>query len=348
MKIRLNALCAIALLFLFSACSEIESTEKVELKTISGNTMGTTYSVRYVSGVTISQNTVDSLFRLYNQSVSTYIPDSYISQFNSSVDSVFFPNGVLSEIFEINFLLAKIVHNESDGLFDPTVMPLVNYYGFGFKGHEAPATLDSIIIDSIRRHLVGFEKISLFHRDSGIAVIKKEPGMQLDFSASAKGLGVDFICDYLEDQGISSYLVEIGGECRAKGNKGDGKPWVSGVSVPVIGSASGDYVHAVRLENKAIATSGNYRNFRKTSDKTIGHTIHPITGYPFQSDVLSATILAESCGEADAWATVILLKTKAELDSLKETSAVDFLYIYMEGGELKSDYTSGFHKFILK
>lgn len=346
MKIHHNALYLLILFVVFQSCTDVSTSEKVQLKSISGKTMGTTYSVKYLSDKIITKNEIDSLFYLYNQSVSTYIPDSYVSLFNTASDSVFFPNGSLTTIFEDNFLLARKVYEESNGLFDPTVMPLVNYYGFGFKGHEAPAQIDSSKIDSILQ-LVGFDKIEMILSDSGMIIKKKFPEMQLDFSASAKGLGVDYIGDYLDTKEITNYLVEIGGECLAKGNKGEGKPWVSGISVPAYGSETDEYVHAIQLENKGIATSGNYRNFRKTSGRTIGHTIHPKTGYPFQSEILSATILSESCGEADAWATTLLLKTKAELDSFKETSKIDFLYIYATGDSLKSDYTTGFQKYIL-
>ena len=198
--------------------------------------------------------------------------------------------------------------------------PLVNAWGFGFRQGITP---DSLQVDSIRQ-FVGFDKVQL----RADTIVKSDPRLMLDCSAIAKGFGVDAVAQYLKAQGVTDYMIEIGGEIRLSGWNPQGAPWHIGVSKPVPDSLSvdGELQQVLELTDVAIATSGNYRNFRRQSDgQTIGHTIDPRTGRPVQQTILSATVLATDCATADAYATAFMVmgltESKRILDAHPELKA---------------------------
>jgi len=280
---------------------------------ISGQTMGTTYHVTYLDSLHRNyQAPIDTLLKSINREVSTYIESSTISKvsrakrfFDTENDSYRLINrphltSIKNQFFVDNFLAAKFIHKRTDGYFDPTVLPLVNYWGFGYAEKKPVAKVDSVLIDSLMQ-FVGFEKIEMKLDSFVYKIHKKSAGVKLDFSGIAKGYGADAIGWLLEDQGIQNYLVEIGGEVRARGKNAKGKFWTIGINVPKEEAATTDFEEIVSLENKSIATSGNYRNFYEFEGKKYSHIINPKTGFPEISNLLSASVFTDDCMMADGF-----------------------------------------------
>ncbi len=273
------------------------------LHQFSGQTMGTTYSVKIVKETPGPrpipyeriQPAVDSLLREVNRQMSTYQVDSEISRFNQFRDTTWF---AISEDFAKVLQASYRISEASGGAFDFTVGPLVNLWGFG------PEKRDSFIPDSTelrrRQALVGYQKIQV--RRHPPAVKKNHPEMYCDLSATAKGFGVDKICEYLESLTLQNYLVEIGGEVRARGVNERGSIWVLGIQSPDQVRGIQKIVH---LENRAMATSGDYFNYYEVDGKRYSHTIDPRTGKPITHNLASVTVLHDSCMIADGLATAL-------------------------------------------
>ncbi len=270
------------------------------LMTLTGYAQGTTYQVKYVDeGARNFRSEVDSLLAGFDKALSTYRSDSELSLFNIS-HAVRFQSPYFYTVLE----KSAEVFEATGGLFDPTVMPLVEAYGFGPKGRKGAARFD---LDSVMQ-LVGFRNISF---DSS-SVRKLKEGVRLDFNAIAQGYSVDVICDFLHSKGIEDYLVEVGGELRGNGFKPDGTAWVVGISDP---QKPSDLLATVKIENRAMATSGNYRNHYEKDGITYTHIINPVTGKPGISDILSVTVFAADAMTADAYATACIVMG---IDKLKE------------------------------
>ncbi len=256
--------------------------------------MGTiAYNISYLDAESrVFKSQVDSLLKDFNQALSTYVPDSEISMFNKNGD-VSFGYPYFPEVLEAS----QLVYEKSDGAFDPTIGQLIDAWGFGADGFIGP---DSAQVDSLMDY-VGFQKI----RFDAKSVRKLNDGIHLNFSAIAKGQAIDVVGDYLSTQGVENYLVEIGGEVRARGKNEEGKLWTIGIEVPDENRMGGVF-DAVYLENQGMATSGNYRNFRMVNGRKVAHTIDPQTGFPKMQTLLSATVLAPNCMLADAYATACM------------------------------------------
>lgn len=294
--------------------------KKIELQ---GKTMGTTYSVKYLDKEERNlQPQIDSLLADFNMSMSTYIPESEISRFNqegqlSWESPYFYP--VLER--------SKEIYKSTGGAFDPTVGPLVNAWGFGPEGRQSPGKEK---VDSLRQ-LVSYDSI-IFDRET---VHKKMRDMKLDFSAIAKGYGVDVVAEYLRSKGIENLFVEIGGEIYAHGITDRGGPWLVGVNYPSADTDKQQQAQAiVALENRAIATSGNYRNYYELDGMKYSHTIDPVSGYPVSHSLLSASVFAPDCMTADAYATAFMVlgwEKAAEIDQQQEDIEVYLIYSDEEG-----------------
>jgi thiamine biosynthesis lipoprotein len=237
---------------------------------------------------------------------------------------------------------SKIVFEKSGAAFDPTVGPIVNAWGFGPDKSMVP---DSSRVDSLKV-LVGFEKIDF----DDTKVCKSIPGVKLDFSAIAKGYAVDVVADYLVDKGINDLLVEIGGEIVCRGSKPGDAPWITAIEDPTVEVYEREILAVVELHDKAVATSGNYRNYYVRDGRTYAHTIDPSTGYPVFHELLSASVFAENCMIADAYATafmVVGLEKAKEI--LKQDEALDAYLIYTgDDGEIKTFVTEGIASHIKK
>jgi len=235
------------------------------------------------------------LFFLMNKSTSTYISTSDISKINSGDSTV-----IVDEIFAEVFEKSKRIYKETDGFFDPTVGNLVNAYGFGPKNEK-----QNLTDDEIKEHMqfVGLDRVSLKNGK----VLKEDPNVYLDFNSIAKGFAIDVIARFFDGKKIENYLIEIGGEIRAKGFKKNNKPWLIRVVNPVK-SIDNEGFKTINLSNKSMATSGNYRKFRVSSEgKKYVHTINPKTGYATESNLLSASVIAnKDCADVDAYATAFM------------------------------------------
>lgn len=315
-------------LFFSTACSTHPDTNQL-LHDLSGATMGTTYSVRYAGdSVAHLKVSIDSLLLRVNQSLSTYMPDSRISILNQSV-----AGSPIDAHLRINFLKSIEVNERSGGAFDPTVGPLTEVWGFGSSAMlNIP---DSSTIDSIHVY-VGMQNFSL----SGDTLKKLHPRARLDMSAIAKGYGVDQVAEYLISRGIRNFIVEIGGEVRANGNKSKEKPWTVGIEKPQ--SGAGRIVQrALPLGNRSMATSGNYRNFKVIGGRKIVHTLNPKTGYPIENNLLSASVLAADCMTADAWATAFMVMGFEKARQLSgELKDIDVVFIYRDSKQEIHEYSS--------
>ena len=340
------------LVCLFCSCKTDAPT--LAFTQVKGETMGTYYTVTYRDSLGRDFKTqFDSILAQVNAEVSTYEPQSTITIFNKTADSLDLKNNVFSgdqaaaehnKHFITNLLAAKQVYEESNGAFDPTVMPLVNYWGFGYTPKKPVEQTDTLKIDSLMRY-VGFEKIT-FRRDEESVISKQLPGVQLDFSACAKGYGVDAVGRFLSQKGLKDYYVEIGGESLGSGNGKSGDGWTVAVAVPKEGAATTDFSQIVRLRDKAIATSGNYINFYEVNGNKYAHTINPKTGYPQASNLLSATVFTDECMMSDAYATAcMVMGSEAAQTFIEGLEGVEGMFIYAdEKGDLQTKYTTGARK----
>lgn len=322
---------------MFLAC-ETEPASKV----LQGEALGTTYSIKYYSEEDIRlQEALDSIFERVNQSMSTYREGSDISRLNRN-DTLVRVDTLFTNVFK----LSEKVYRESNGYFDPTVGNLVNFYGFGPEKEEI--TIDSVIIDSLRRY-VGLNKIRITSEGE---VEKELPGIYIDFNAVAKGYTIDLIGHYLDSRKVEDYLVELGGELLAKGeNLEKQAAWTVGVDDPSQ-TEERTLTAAVKLKDRAMATSGNYRKNRVDPEtgEIYVHTVNPLTGYAERSDVLSASVLAENCALADAYATAFMaMGLERSKEMLSEIEGVDaFLIFAGENGSIEEFTTPGFKEVLIE
>lgn len=322
----------ILLTLLFFSCNG----QKETLKVIEGNAIGTTYSIRYLDASTKNfSDDVDYLIKAINKSTSTYIPTSDISKINNGDNSVEI-DGYFKEVFNKS---AKIYH-ETDGIFDPTVGVLVNAWGFGPE--EAIENLDSVKIKELLK-FVGFNKVQIKENK----IIKKYPEIYFDFNAIGKGYLVDVIGRLFEEHQIENYMVEIGGEIRARGVNDKNIPWRIAIENPNF-DGSRSFATTIQLTNESIATSGNYRKFRTTEDgQKYVHTINTKTGYASESNLLSASVISKSdCADVDGYATAFMAmgleRSKAFLKEHPELKA--FLIFANDKGELETFSSSNFNQ----
>jgi thiamine biosynthesis lipoprotein len=240
------------------------------------------------------------------------------------------------------FIESYEVFRKTDGAFDITVAPIVNALGFG---PSDTLNVDSTMIDSLVQY-VGMEKVKL----QGDSLVKTDPNVLLDVNALAQGYSVDVVAVFLERRKIRNYMVEIGGEIRARGKNEQGVYWQIGIDRPV----TGNYIPGVKLQSilklkdRSLATSGNYRRFYEKNGIKYVHTINPKTGYPVISNLLSATVVAKSCMTADAYATAFMVMgTDRSIRFLEENRFLDAYLIYSdEKGNFKVYYTKGLKRYI--
>lgn len=299
-------------LLVFTNCKEEVKKQDYTLK---GGVFGTSYKITYLNGTKNYQKSLDSLFLKINNSVSTYIPNSIISRINKGETGI-----VVDYIFEEVFNKSKRIYKETDGFFDPTVGNLVNAYGFGPKKEKR-----NLSEEEIEKYMqfVGLNKVIL-KKDK---IIKEHSNVYLDFNSIAKGLSIDIVARFFDTKNIKSYLIEIGGEIRAKGKKANGKPWLIKLVNP-IKSFDNDGFKVLDLSDKSMATSGNYRKFRITeTGKKYVHTINPKTGLATESNLLSASVIANiDCADVDAYATAFMAmgleKTKVFLQNRDDLKVI--------------------------
>jgi len=331
---------AFAGLFLFSLLGcRGEKRVSDETILITGDTMGTVYRVKVSGppdGLTSErlQQEVDTRLKYINDRMSTYLPESEISRFNRSQNDDWFDvspetAAVLGDALEFS--------EKTDGAFDVTVGPLVNLWNFGPNGRRDVVPADDEI--ETTKASVGFRHIEV--RTSPPALRKKHPDVYVDLSAIAKGFAVDEVTRVLDDLGITRYMVEIGGEVRTRGRKQDGTCWKIAIEKPV--STSRAFQHIVELEDRALATSGDYRNFFEKDGRRYSHTIDPRTGRPVEHNLASVSVISDTCTFADARATALTVMGPDEAFRYATDNGMDVMLIIRgpDGFEVKTTKSFG-------
>ncbi len=259
-----------------------------------GTIFGTTYSITYQHSDNLQKEIVRKLQEV-DTALSMFNEKSVISHINRNEQTV--PNDMFLDVFQ----LAQQISDDTQGAFDITVAPLVNAWGFGFKHGAMP---DEKAIDSLMQ-FVGYRKVNY----DGKNIRKQDPRIMLDCSAIAKGYGVDIVAGLLLDKGVQNYLIEIGGEVATRGISSKRLPWKIGVTKPSDDTlaVSNELQTVLNVTDKSMATSGNYRNFYYKGGRRYAHTIDPKSGRPVQHNILSATVLADRCAVADAYATAFMV-----------------------------------------
>lgn len=314
--------------------------EPVSYVTVMGEAQGTTYNIIYQHPEEkVLKTEIDSILNDFDMTLSTWKPESIISRINNNDNSV-----VLNEMFIEVFNKSMEIAEASDGMFDITIGPILNAFGFGSTERT---NVDSLLVDSLLE-FVGYKKI----RIEGDKIVKDNPNVYIDCSAIAQGYSVDIVSDYLDSQGCKNYLVEIGGEVKSKGKNPSNEPWNVGVDKPSEDNNMLDReIQAIiKLSDKALATSGNYRKYFEENGVKFSHTFNPKTGYPIRSKLLSATILANDCMTADGYATacmVIGLEKSKELIESKPDMEAYFIYSN-EDGSYGEYFTDGLKELIIE
>ncbi len=260
-----------------------------------GMIFGTVWHATYQSDSSLRHSILNELQQV-DASLSMFNPNSTLSLINRGESEQ------TDSLLRIVFTQAQEISKATDGSFDVTVAPLVNAWGFGFKNGTLP---DSAQVDSILQ-FVGWQKVCL--EDNLLK--KADSRMVLDFSAIAKGFGVDQVANLFRRKGIENFMIEIGGEVVVHGTNPKGTAWNIGVNKPVEDSTSTNKeIQAVlSLQDGAMATSGNYRNYYIDKEgRKVAHTINPHSGYPVQHSILSSTVFAPTCSMADAFATSFMV-----------------------------------------
>ena len=322
------------ILFLVNSCDFNKTT------TFTGNTMGTTYNVVINNSLNLNQinsmqTSIDSVLNKINYHFSNYIDSSEISRFNRSTN-LFNPSKYFLELF----LLSKDVFNYTNGTFDPTVHPLVQLWGFGNLGSiYKPPEMNKI---SEMLNNIGLDKIEIKED-----ILRKINSLiELDFSAIAKGFGVDKVSQLLLERGFFNFMVEIGGEvyCAGKINK---KLWQIGIQNPVNKNIKEEIIKVLELSDIGLATSGNYRNNFVFEGKLYSHIINPNSGYPVDHNVVSVSVIAKDCATADAFATgLLVLGLDLGINLVEKLDNIEAIFITKVENEYKIILSSKAEKFI--
>ena len=302
---------------------------------IVGQTMGTIiYNVKYV-GVEaegLDLEIEDELVQ-FNQSLSTYIPDSEISRLNRDGELSF-----ESKYFKPILDRSAEIYEKTYGTFDPTIGPLVQAWGFG-PDKKIP-DLDSAQVDSLLR-VVGFDKVQYDELS-----VRLPEGFEIDFSAIAKGYAVDVVAELLEQRGITDYMVEIGGEVRCRGVNESDKSWSLGIEDPTVFGLDQQIMAIVRLKDLSLATSGNYRNYYVEDGQTFAHIIDPRSGFNAKHNLLSASVFSSDCMTADAYATSFMVLGLEFSKKIIEANDLEAILIYRLDEGVSSYVSDGIRPFV--
>ncbi len=295
----------------------------------SGAVWGTTYHITY-SGQRDLSDSIIAVMKNIDDQLSMFSPTSTVSQVNRNEDP-----SIGSDFIRI-FELSKHLSSLSGGAFDPTVGPLTELWGFG------TATVDSVpsrqAIDSVMT-AVGIRDCFI----SDGKIIKKSPQTRFDFSSIAKGYGVDAVGAMLSRNGCSDFLVEIGGEILTRGRNPRGLPWRVQIDAPQSGQTAHEAMAVIPLNDAAVATSGNYRNYREVNGTRFGHTLDPLSGHPVVTSTLSATVIAPDCATADGLATAcMVMNPTASLDMINSLDGVEALIVVADADSIALLHSSGF------
>lgn len=323
-------------LFVLSSCkNEHRSYQKIQ-----GIAQGTTYVISFEpTKKQVRKASIDSIFAVIDRSLSLWENTSLISKFNQSTTSDIVADAHFRNVLQKSFE----IYQQSGGAFDPTVGPLVKSWGF-IRKKDLPLpshhSIDSLL------QFVGLNKVEL----RGFRVSKKKPSVELDFNAIAQGYTVDVLADYLEKHQITNYLVEVGGELKTKGKNSDNENWKVGVEKPLKNDTKNpnDLQLILAVDQVSLATSGNYRNFTLANGLEISHILNPKTGKPVAHHVVSVSVIAPTCTQADAWATAFSVLGKEKSIELSRKIGLDIQIISYKHGAFEVYQSEGFKKRVQK
>lgn len=330
------------LLLAFSILVLTNCQPQTSLIELQGNTMGTYYVVKYFpvpggSDQQTIQQSITKLLKNVNRQMSTYDKNSEISRFNAfqKTDQSFpISNGFMDVIKE-----AKRIHTITEGGLDITIGPLVNLWGFGPDGGLVTQPPSDT---TIKERLTWTGMVNLSIQNATIS--KKIPELYLDLSAIAKGYGVDVVGNYLEQEGIHNYLIDIGGEVRARGQNKD-LPWHIAIEKPEV-SLPPKVQRIIELNNLSMATSGNYRNFFDYNGRRYSHTINPKTGWPIDNGIISMTVIDTSCMTADGLATGFFVMGPEQALKRANELNIAIYFLVSEQGQIKEYFSTSFAQLV--
>ncbi len=320
----------IGIMIIATACNQQE--KKAQLVKFNGETQGTYYAITYydINGINY-QLQVDSILKAFDQCASLWVPGSIISKVNNNDSTV-----VLDDYFIDIFNKSMKISEVTNGAFDVTVGQLVNAWGFGFTSRSK---LDQHKVDSLMQY-IGYKTVKLVNG----RIVKENPKTYIDFNAIAQGYSADILAKFLVSKGIENYLIDVGGEVLGKGKKGNDSLWIVGIEKPAIHADDATILEAkLKLYNMAMATSGSYRKYFEENGVRYSHTIDPQTGFPVKHTLLSVSVLAEACWEADGYATAFMVMgLEKSIAFLQKNKQLQAYFIYTdEKGALKTFTTEG-------
>lgn len=327
-----------SLQLLTSCISGAKSSGEATYQTLAGERFHTYYQIKY-KGDTDYRQLVDDTFNLFNQSLNPFDSTSLISAINRSESTY------ADSMIQIVWRTAHRISEASGGRYDVTCAPLISAWGFGF---DSAQRITPLLIDSIKQ-FIGYNQVSL----NGDQMYKNDRRLKIDFSSISKGYCSDLIGNALAQNGVQDYMVELGGEIAWRGLNPHGQAWRIGINAPVddsIGIESDiQLVVALNRPSGGLATSGNYRNYHIVDGQKVAHTIDPHSGYPIQTDILSATIIAPSCMIADGLATACMTMSSDEVPSfIKQFENVEYLLILGSSSGFTTRMSDGFRSLIVK
>jgi thiamine biosynthesis lipoprotein len=309
------------LLFIILSCSN-----RIDYYETSGTVFKTGFHIKYKFSRALG-NEIEECLKQFDLSLNPFNKQSIIYKVNNNIPVE------VDDRFIAVFNRAMEISEISDGNFDITCAPFVNLWGFGFSRTDS---VSQEVIDSLKQ-FVGYRKVRL----NGSRVEKDDPRLQLNASSIAKGYACDVIACLLESYNISDYMVEIGGEIHARGKNASGVCWRIEIPKPLDDKSGtiNERMDVVELCDQSIATSGSYRNYYIRDGKKIAHTINPSTGYPAESNILSASVIAADCMTADALATTFMTMSIEEAKNFAtQFSNLKYIFIYADkNGDLKEE-----------
>ncbi len=320
--------------FISSACNQKQEIKKIQFQ---GEAQGTYYIVTYYDQQERNlQAKVDSILKDFDLSLSLWVPNSTLSRINRN-EATF-----LDSYFIDNFNLSQKIAKETNGALDCTLGPLIEAWGFGFK---QKIKLTQQKVDSLK-NIIGLDKVKIKNNK----LVKTDERIQLNFNAIAQGYSVDLVGKLLRSYGIENFIIDIGGEILANGIKPDKQNWIVGIQKPTETSDGAiEAQERIPLNNKAFVTSGSYRKYYEENGKRYSHMIDPVTGYPVTHSLLSVSVLANTCAEADGYSTAFMIMglEKAK-EFLKNRNDLEAYFIFAdETGKLKTYSTEGINKLLL-
>ncbi|MFT4659851.1 MAG: thiamine biosynthesis lipoprotein [Patiriisocius sp.] len=338
LKIITSLTCLAVLLISCNASTEQNNILKKDLVTITGKEQGTTFTIKYHSDDALDYTSeIGTIFKDIDQSMSLWVPNSEINKLNNdTLSSIIISDP--NDYFKNVFTDAKSVYKKTIGIFDPSILKLINAYGFGAKdknklddGQSLTNILDDENLFSFKDSLVFLSTTNSY----GL-LLNKRANTALDFNAIAQGYTVDELARFMDEKNIENYYIEVGGELTAKGKNTQGNFWTVGIDRPQGGPRT--YEHIVMVKNESLATSGSYRKFIEKDGKKYSHAINPITRRPVDHNLLSVTVKMKSCSMADAYATAFLVMGKDETIKFliqNEDLGIGVFLIFEENGNLK-------------